>query len=192
MNGSVRMLSHDMTGTWDSPSDHDGFFPTSSHLSGASPGRSHPPPPSCGTSDSSAHNAGARSSPETPRFFLEKPDAFSSACQSSHASILDRYIRAKTAEKRAGTWERIVFEDNLVPSGTACTDLSRLLDVDRLLDRLAEEGPRKASVVEMRFFGGLEFAEITEQLKASLVTIKRDWKFCRAWLFKALTEMGTT
>ena len=102
------------------------------------------------------------------------------------------YIRAKTAEKRAGTWERVVFEDNLVPSGTACTELSRVLDIDRLLDRLAEEDPRKASVVEMRFFGGLEFTEIAEQLKVSLVTIKRDWKFCRAWLFKALTEMGTT
>ena len=50
------------------------------------------------------------------------------------------------------------------------------------------EEPRKASVVEMRFFGGLEFHEIAEQLKVSVITVKRDWQFCRAWLFKALTD----
>src|SRR5262245_38611007 len=101
-NGSIRMFSHDMTGKWDSPSDHDGFFRTSSHLSGASPGRSDPPPPSCGTSDTSAHNAGARSLPTTPRFFLEKPDAFSSACQSSHASILDRLYPGENGGEARG------------------------------------------------------------------------------------------
>jgi DNA-directed RNA polymerase specialized sigma24 family protein len=44
-------------------------------------------------------------------------------------------------------------------------------------------------VVEMRFFGGLEFSEIAERLKVSLITVKRDWQFCRAWLFEALTGM---
>jgi RNA polymerase sigma factor (TIGR02999 family) len=98
------------------------------------------------------------------------------------------YIRTKMAQKRDGTWERIGFEDNLIP-GTTTVDLTRVLDIDRLLNRLAEEDQRKASVVEMRFFGGLEFPEIAEQLKVSLITVKRDWMFCRAWLFKALTEM---
>jgi RNA polymerase sigma factor (TIGR02999 family) len=99
------------------------------------------------------------------------------------------YIRTKMAHKRDGAWERVGFEDNLLPAGASGIELSRVLDIDRLLDRLAKEDPRKASVVEMRFFGGLEFAEIAEQLKVSLITVKRDWKFCRAWLFKALMEM---
>jgi RNA polymerase sigma factor (TIGR02999 family) len=99
------------------------------------------------------------------------------------------YIRTKTAQKRDGTWERIALDDNIVPSRATPLELSHVLAIDKLLDRLAREDARKASVVEMRFFGGLEFAEIAEHLNVSLITVKRDWKFCRAWLFKALTEM---
>jgi DNA-directed RNA polymerase specialized sigma24 family protein len=57
-----------------------------------------------------------------------------------------------------------------------------------LLDRLAQEEPRKASVVEMRFFGGMEFAEIAEELGVALKTVQRDWQFCRAWLLQALNK----
>jgi RNA polymerase sigma factor (TIGR02999 family) len=97
------------------------------------------------------------------------------------------YLRAKMAQKRDGAWFRVALEDT---SGNAVdVDLNRILDIDKLLDRLAEEDPRKASVVEMRFFGGLEFSEIAERLKVSLITVKRDWQFCRAWLFEALTGM---
>jgi RNA polymerase sigma-70 factor, ECF subfamily len=99
------------------------------------------------------------------------------------------YIRTKMARKREGAWERVGFEDGLMPAGGASIDLGRVLDIDRLLDRLAQEDQRKASVVEMRFFGGLDFPEIAEHLKVSIITVKRDWMFCRAWLFKALTEM---
>lgn len=97
------------------------------------------------------------------------------------------YVRMKMAQKRDGG-VRVDFEDKLHQSAGAATALSSILDIDRLLDRLAKEDPRKASVVEMRFFAGLEFAEIARQLKVSPITVKRDWQFCRAWLFKALTE----
>jgi RNA polymerase sigma-70 factor, ECF subfamily len=97
------------------------------------------------------------------------------------------YLRAKMAQKRDGTWLRVGLEDT--PGNGVDVDLNQILDIDRLLDRLAEEDPRKASVVEMRFFGGLEFSEIAAQLKVSLITVKRDWQFCRAWLFDALTRM---
>jgi RNA polymerase sigma factor (TIGR02999 family) len=97
------------------------------------------------------------------------------------------YIRSKMAQKRDGQWVRVDIGD-AGGAGSTVVELTRILDIDRLLDRLAKEDPRKASVVEMRFFGGLEFHEIAEQLKVSLITVKRDWQFCRAWLFKALTE----
>jgi RNA polymerase sigma factor (TIGR02999 family) len=101
------------------------------------------------------------------------------------------YVRMKMAQKRDGGI-RVTFEDKEHAADAAGVGLSRVLDIDRLLDRLAQEDPRKASVVEMRFFGGLEFSEIASQLKVSIITVKRDWQFCRAWLFKALTEVEQT
>ena len=56
-------------------------------------------------------------------------------------------------------------------------------------DRLAEKDARKAQVVEMRFFGGMEFTEVAENLDISVVTAKRDWEFARAWLFQHLKEV---
>jgi hypothetical protein len=43
-------------------------------------------------------------------------------------------------------------------------------------------------VVEMRFFGGMEFTEVAENLEISVVTAKRDWEFARAWLFQQLKQ----
>jgi len=41
--------------------------------------------------------------------------------------------------------------------------------------------------VELRFFGGLEVEEAAEALKISPVTVKRDWRFAKAWLLKAMS-----
>jgi DNA-directed RNA polymerase specialized sigma24 family protein len=54
------------------------------------------------------------------------------------------------------------------------------------LEQLAEKDARKARVVEMRFFGGLEFSEIAETLEISEATAKRDWEFARTWMFARL------
>ncbi len=62
-----------------------------------------------------------------------------------------------------------------------------LLSVDQALDRLAAHYPRRARIVELRFFGGLEFPEIAEALEISLATVERDWRFARAWLQEKLT-----
>jgi RNA polymerase sigma factor (sigma-70 family) len=61
-----------------------------------------------------------------------------------------------------------------------------VLDVHTALERLSEIDPRKARVVEMRFFGGMDFEEIAEALNVSPVTAKRDWQFSRAWLYDSL------
>jgi RNA polymerase sigma factor (sigma-70 family) len=66
--------------------------------------------------------------------------------------------------------------------------LAQVLDVHNALERLAEIDARKARVVEMRFFGGMDFEEIAEALDISIMTAKRDWQFSRAWLYDALTS----
>jgi RNA polymerase sigma factor (sigma-70 family) len=60
------------------------------------------------------------------------------------------------------------------------------LAVDQALDRMSARYPRCAQVVELRFFGDLEFREIAQTMDLSLATVERDWRFARAWLKKAL------
>lgn len=94
--------------------------------------------------------------------------------------LVDR-ARARAAAKRDP-------EQVLLPaaSGRAASP-EELLDLDRALDRLAAVQPRLARVVELRYFGGLELAEVAEALGVSERTVKRDWSFARAWLLDELS-----
>ena len=65
------------------------------------------------------------------------------------------------------------------------------LELDQALNRLAELDPRQASVVELRFFGGLENAEIAAILNVSEATVTRDWKLARVWLYASLETKET-
>ena len=77
---------------------------------------------------------------------------------------------------------------------TAAEDLpvqpsfNNLIDIDGALDDLAKLNERQARVVELRYFGGLENAEVAEALGVSDDTVMRDWKFARAWLFDRLAQ----
>ena len=56
------------------------------------------------------------------------------------------------------------------------------------LNTLGAVAPRKARVVELRFFVGLEVKDIAEALDVSPDTVMRDWKLARAWLLAELTR----
>jgi len=101
--------------------------------------------------------------------------------------LLDE-VRARMAGKREGQWLRRSLEVGAAESlpGLA-TPLEQIVELNQALERLATEDPRKAKVVEMRFFGGMEFQEIAEALEVSLMTVKRDWRFSRAWLYTELS-----
>jgi RNA polymerase sigma factor (sigma-70 family) len=60
--------------------------------------------------------------------------------------------------------------------------------LDEALDALQQFDPRKAKVVELRFFGGLSVEEAAEVLKVSPVTVIRDWNNAKAWLYRELTR----
>jgi RNA polymerase sigma factor (sigma-70 family) len=66
-----------------------------------------------------------------------------------------------------------------------------LVELDRAMNALARIDPRKVQVVEMRFFGGLSVEETAEVLKISTVTVKRDWRTAKAWLYRELTGGST-
>jgi RNA polymerase sigma factor (TIGR02999 family) len=104
-------------------------------------------------------------------------------------NVVVDYIRRKTADRRGGEWKQITLEmhgPTAVAGEPMQFRMDQILDVDRALELLAEKDERKAKVVEMRFFGGMEFEEIAEMLEVSVVTVKRDWAFARAWLAKNL------
>ena len=97
--------------------------------------------------------------------------------------ILIDHARTRQAVKRGGRFERLSLDGELVASRDREPDLVAL---DEALERLAALAPRKARVVELRFFGGLSAHECADVLKVSEVTVKRDWQFARTWLLREL------
>jgi RNA polymerase sigma factor (sigma-70 family) len=67
-----------------------------------------------------------------------------------------------------------------------------LLALDEALSELARLDSRQSQVVELRFFGGLQEAEVAEVLGVSAVTVKRDWRFAKAFLLKQLDSCVRT
>jgi RNA polymerase sigma factor (TIGR02999 family) len=104
---------------------------------------------------------------------------------SAMRNVLVDYVRARLAEKRGRDWTHVSIEARGEPEGITIS-LVQVLGVHEALERLSQLDARKARVVEMRFFGGMEFEEIAEALDISLITAKRDWQFSRAWLYDSL------
>jgi len=100
-------------------------------------------------------------------------------------NILLGRARKRLTAKRGGSAERI----NLDEAPEIGSDrASELVALDDALNALAAIDPRKARVVELRFFGGLTAEETAEVLAVSPETVTRDWKFARSWLQAELSK----
>jgi RNA polymerase sigma factor (TIGR02999 family) len=102
--------------------------------------------------------------------------------------VLVDHARARLAEKR----ELNRVYDTLPPE-LALDDTPGIVDylsLDDALARLTDEYPRQARVVELRFFGGLDTEQIAEVMQSSARTVKRDWRFAKAWLVRDLEARG--
>ena len=128
------------------------------------------------------HEAYLRLVPQTRVDWRDRAHFFGLASTCMRRVLVDR-VRARSAAKRSA--EDYVLTDAPLAGGISP---EQLLDLDRALERLAAQHPRLAQVVEMRWFAGLELAEIAAILGVSERTLKRDWAFARAWL---LRELGT-
>ena len=100
--------------------------------------------------------------------------------------VLFDHARSRQFVKRGGGARTIPFDEALV-SVERNVDL---VELDDALHRLADLDPRKGQVVEMRFFAGLSVEETAAALGVSQVTVMRDWRVARAWLFKELRRRG--
>jgi RNA polymerase sigma factor (TIGR02999 family) len=99
--------------------------------------------------------------------------------------LLDR-ARRRVAAKRGGKAQPLDLDDTI---DIAQVQAREVVALDEALNTLAEVDPRKARIVELRFFGGLSVKETAEVVKVSSDTVMRDWKLARAWL---LTELSQT
>lgn len=93
--------------------------------------------------------------------------------------ILVDYARGHRAEKRGGSADRVALDDAFA---FARERPAEFIALDEALAELARVDPRRASVVEMRFFGGMSNAEIAALFGVHENTILRDWNLARAWL----------
>ena len=100
--------------------------------------------------------------------------------------VLVDIARRRQAGRRGGADVVHVSLDRI---DVACNEPdAELVAVDDALDRLAARDPRKARVVELRFFGGLSMDETAQALGVSPRTAHNDWAFARAWLYRELTR----
>jgi len=97
--------------------------------------------------------------------------------------ILVDFARSRGYQKRGGGAQKVSFDEGLIVSNERGHDLIAL---DDALRALAQVDPRKGTVVEMRFFGGLTVEETAEALEVSPETVMRDWKLAKAWLLREL------
>lgn len=98
--------------------------------------------------------------------------------------ILVNHAEARNAVKRGGGARLVTWDDDT--AGGAATSAAELLLVDGLLTRLAATDERSARILVCRMFGGLTDAEIAEVIGVSVPTVRRDWRFARAWLTREL------
>jgi RNA polymerase sigma-70 factor, ECF subfamily len=99
--------------------------------------------------------------------------------------ILIDHARARNADKRGGVQQRIDLSS--IDGWRAAPAGEDVLLLEDALSRLERADARAARVVELRFFGGLREEEVAEALGVSVITVKRDWKFARAWLIDQLS-----
>jgi RNA polymerase sigma factor (TIGR02999 family) len=97
--------------------------------------------------------------------------------------VLVDYARARGCAKREGAVRRVLFDDALALSSEPDPIVMRL---NQALDRLAEFDSRKAQVVEMRYFGGLNAGEIAAVLHISPQSVQRDWSLAKSWLIREM------
>jgi RNA polymerase sigma factor (TIGR02999 family) len=103
---------------------------------------------------------------------------FAAAAQAMR-QVLVEHARRRHARKREGNRVRVPLDQVLAGFEERGLDVIALHEA---LERLAQDHPRPAQVVDLRFFGGLSVPEVAETLGVSDTTIESDWRFARAWL----------
>jgi RNA polymerase sigma factor (TIGR02999 family) len=115
--------------------------------------------------------------------WADRKHFFHVVAQATRQVLVD-IARRRLADKRGGGVQPEPFEDALAVAAPA--QEAELLRVNDALDALSREDARRAHVVELTYFGGLDREEVARSLDLSIATVDRDLRFARAWLKQAL------
>jgi RNA polymerase sigma factor (TIGR02999 family) len=107
---------------------------------------------------------------------------FAAAARMMRRILVDS-ARAHRTNKRGRAIPPVPLEEVESAATPVAADLE---DLDRVLEAFSREYPRQSEVVELRYFGGLSLDETAETLGISRDTVKRDWRFARLWLLRAM------
>ncbi len=110
---------------------------------------------------------------------------FGAAAEAMRRILVD-HARSHQALKRGGGQRPVPLDDDV--AGGSEQGPEEVIAVDAALAKLADVDAQKARVVELRFFGGLGVEETAEALNISPRTVKRDWSFAKAWLFREINQ----
>lgn len=105
-------------------------------------------------------------------------------CSQMMRRILVDHARRQRSDKRSGGLQ-VCMDEALLGDKVRGVQVEAL---DEALTQLAQIDPRKARVVELRFFGGLSIEETAEILEISEETVTRDWRVAKTWLFRELSH----
>lgn len=99
--------------------------------------------------------------------------------------VLIDHARGHGRQRRGGHLRKVTLDETRGLSKKGAPDM---IELDDALEALSRIDQRKATLVEMRFFGGLTFEEVAEVLTVSRATAVREWQRARAWLFRELDK----
>ena len=119
------------------------------------------------------------------RVHFENRTRFFALAATLMRNILVDHARERRQLKRGGGARQVSLDDALAVSEDRAEDL---VSLDEALRRLSAIDARKGRVVELRFFGGLSVEETAEALSISAVTVMREWRMAKAWLYNSLNE----
>ncbi len=108
---------------------------------------------------------------------------FAAAAEAMRRILIDR-ARARGALKRGGSARQLTLDPATLSLDSIPAEIA---DLDEALTRFEAEDPEKASLVKLRFYGGLTLKQAAAALGLAPATADRHWAYARAWLFHALS-----
>jgi RNA polymerase sigma factor (TIGR02999 family) len=109
---------------------------------------------------------------------------FAIAAQAMRRILIDR-ARSRRSSKRGSGAQKVSLDEAAQVANQRAADLVAL---DEALTNLAEIDPRKAQIVELKYFGGMTIDETAEALAVSAPTVERDWHMAKIWLHRELSQ----
>ena len=129
------------------------------------------------------HEAYVELSKRTGPDWRGRPQFFALVSRVMRHLLID-YARRRRATKRGADDIKVPLDEN---RAGVSSEIVELLSLNQAIDQLEARDERLAKIVECRFFGGMQYAEIAEVVGVSTRTVERDWMRARAYLYTLLS-----